>query len=116
MRLVNHIPVYLAALMVAAPAYAGFHEGDAVTLDRQPVFHVAGFGGMSAQHRAWVTQDRLDNALFLSADKSPSAVAVRRVGGAICVNVGDRNVVTADCNSAKEEGMSADQLANKWAD
>src|ERR1700680_4190667 len=114
MKVNRAIGFIAAAILSAAPAYAGFHQGDEVTLGAQPAFRVAAFDGMSAQHRAWVTQDRLDNALFLSADKSPRAVSVARMNGALCILVGGRNVITADANSAREEGLPCNALADKW--
>jgi len=75
-----------------------------------------GAEGFSAEHRAWLTQDALDNALVASADKSASAVSVERRNGALIVALGGRKVATADCNSAKAEGMTPEQLAAKWAD
>jgi hypothetical protein len=75
-----------------------------------------GAEGFSAEHRAWLAQDALDNALVASSDKSASAVTVERRNGALIVALGGRKVATADCGSAKAEGMSPEQLADKWAD
>jgi len=105
-----------AAIVSIAPAFAGFNQDNAVTLGGQQMFNLASFDGMSASHRAWVTQDRLDNALFLSADKSPSTVSVAKCNGAVCLMIGGRCVISADSNSARIENMSPWQLANKWAD
>jgi len=115
MKLNKLFALTAAALISAAPAFAGFNEGDAVTLGGQPAFHVAAAGGMSAEHRAWVTQDRLDNALFLAGDPTPSSVQVCRHNGALLIEVGGRSVVTADASSARSQGLSPSTLADKWA-
>lgn len=100
-------------LVSAAPAWAGFSQGNAVTLGGTPVFTIAGSaGGMSPDHRAWITQDRLDNALVLSADKSPACVTVSGEN----VYVGGKLVATADMNSAQLEGTTPQALAAKYAD
>jgi hypothetical protein len=100
-------------LMSAAPAWAGFSQGNSVTLGGTPVFSIAGSAnGMSPDHRAWITQDRLDNALVLSADKSANAVTVSGEN----VFLGGRLVATADLNSARLEGTSPAALAAKYAD
>lgn len=115
MKLSKALALCATGLISVAPAFAGFNQGNAVTLAGQPAFRVASFDGFSAEHRAWITQDRLDNALFLSSDKSPNAVAVQRIGGALCITVGGRNVITVDSNSASQEGISAQALADRWA-
>lgn len=100
----------LSALMALSivPARAGFNEGCTVTLGGQPIFTITRpANGFSAEHRAWISQDRLDNALFLSADHSPSAVTVERINGAWCVMVGGRCAATAD---------SGEATALQWAD
>ena len=105
-----------ALSMLISPAYAGFAIGNQVTLGGQPAFTIAGSAdGFSPDHRAWITQDRLDNALVLSSDKSPNAVNIERRNGAIVVTLGGRPVVTADGNSANIEGKPAMQLAEEWA-
>lgn len=100
-------------LVSSAPAWAGFSQGNSVTLGGTPVFSIAGSAdGMSPDHRAWISQDRLDNALVLSADKSPSAVTVSGEH----VFLGGRLVATADMNSALLEGTTPAALAAKYAD
>jgi hypothetical protein len=102
---------------VAVPAWAGFAQGNQVTMGGQPVFAIAGSAdGFSPDHRAWLAQDALDAALVLSPDKSPSAVTVNRENGAMVIMLGGRRVATADTNSAQLEGLSVHALANKWAD
>jgi hypothetical protein len=103
------------ALSGTTPALAGFSQGDAVTFNGQPAFRITSSAdGYSAEKRAWMAQDALDNALVLSSDKSPSAVSVERRNGAVIVALGGRKVATADAGSARDAGMSVDALANKW--
>lgn len=115
----NGISLLVAAAalsMVAPPAFAGFAQGNKVTMGGNPVFAIAGSAdGFSPDHRAWVTQDRLDNALVLSFDKTPSAVNVEKRNGAWTVTLGGRTVASADYNSANLEGKNAHDLANEWA-
>lgn len=100
-------------LMSVAPAFAGFSQGNAVTMGGQPVFSIAGSAqGLSPDHRAWITQDRLDNALVISSDKSPSAVTVSNEH----VYLGGLLIATADQNTASLEGTTPSALAAKWAD
>jgi len=103
--------------MVATPAWAGFAQGNQVTLGGQPAFAIAGSAeGFSPDHRAWLAQDALDNALVLANNKSASAVTVARENDACVVLLDGRRVATADANSARLEGMTVHQLADKWAD
>jgi hypothetical protein len=97
-------------------AHAGFSSGTSVNLGGQPAFQIlGGADGFTAEHRAWQTQDALDNALVLAQNRSPEAVTVSRENGAITVMLDGRRVATADANSAALENMTADQLADKWA-
>lgn len=103
--------------MLSAPAFAGFAQGNSVTMGGSPVFTISGSAdGFSPDHRAWLAQDALDNALVLAGDRSPNAVAVTRMNGAIVVTLDGRKVATADSNSANLEGTTAQALAEKWAD
>lgn len=110
--------IALATLAVGArPAFAGFAQENSVTLGGEPVFSIsADAEGYTAAHRAWLAQDALDNALVLAHNTSPSAVTVDRLNGALCVMLDGRKVATADAASANMAGLTADQLANKWAD
>jgi hypothetical protein len=105
------------SILSAAPAWAGFAQGNQVTMGGQPVFAIAGSAdGYSPDHRAWLSQDALDNALVVAGNKTASAVTVARQNGAVIVALDGRRVATADSNSARLEGLTANQLANKWAD
>lgn len=108
----------LAGLILSpvSPVFAGFHEGRSVTMGGQPVFDInAGADGYSAEHRAWLSQDRLDNALVVADNKGPDAVTVERRNGAFTVCLDGRAFATADGASAAAANMSAEQLANQWA-
>ncbi len=105
-------------LLSAAPAWAGFAQGNAVTMGGQPVFSIAGsYKGYSPDHRAWLTQDALDNSLVLANDKSASAVKTgTHINGAVVVTLDGQIVASADHHSAALEGMSPKALADRWAD
>ena len=106
-----------ALAFTAAPALAGFSQGNEVTMDGSAIFRIdCAADGFSAEHRAWLSQDALDNALVLSNDKSATAVNVEKRNGAFIVALGGRKVATADSGSSKAEGLSPQQLATKWAD
>jgi hypothetical protein len=78
-----------------------------------PIFSIlAAAEEFSPEHRAWLAQDALDNALVSSPSKGPDAVSVGRVNGAICVLLGGHKVVCADRASARMEKMSPEQLAD----
>lgn len=107
----------LAMLVPGQSAFAGFSDGVAVTMGGKQVFRVlSGADGFSAEHRAWLAQDALDNALVLSSDLSPSAVTVGKVNGACVVMVGGRTVATADAASAAAENLSPENLTAQWAE
>jgi hypothetical protein len=108
----------MAAVVLATnqPVIAGFSSGEAVTMGGNTVFQVMGSaGGFTAERRAWQTQDALDNALVLAHNRSPDAVTVGRENGAVVVLLDGRRVATADANSASLENMTAEGLADSWA-
>ncbi|MFN8654992.1 MAG: hypothetical protein U0105_01535 [Candidatus Obscuribacterales bacterium] len=95
--------IVAATVSMSAPAFAQFAKGSSVTMGNQPVFNLQAGGGFTSEKRAWITQDRLDNALVLSNDKSPSAVTIDRRNGAIIVTLGGREVVTASSEGQAQE-------------
>jgi len=98
------------------PAFAGFNQGHWVTFNGEPMFAIKGSAaGLAPERRAWIAQDKLDNALANMSDKSPSTVSVAKVNGGYTVQVGGKYILTADSQSAAMEGMSALELANAWA-
>lgn len=104
------------AATISSAAFAGFNQGDNVTLSGQPVLRIAsGAEGFSPEKRAWQAQDALDNALFLTSSPGPSSVAVCRKNGAYTLQLGGHYIATADENSARAEGLSPLQLADSWA-
>jgi hypothetical protein len=116
MKLAKYVIVALCAFGLAAPAWAEFAQGNKVTFNEEPIFSIAGSaGGYSPEHRAWLAQDALDTALVLASDRSPSAVRVERLNGAIVVTLDGRKVATADAASASLEGTTAEGLAGSWA-
>lgn len=107
----------LLASFAVPTAFAGFSEGNKVTLGGQEAFKILSSAeGFSPDQRAWQTQDALDNALVLSRNCSPDVVTVGKMNGAFVVMLDGRKVATADSGSANLEGITPEQLANKWAD
>lgn len=105
-----------AGLMAWQPAQAGFSQGDNVTMGNQSILkNMAHAGGMSGEHRAWLAQDALDNALVLASDTTPSAVTVSRENGAVVLLLDGQRFATVDAASASQANMSVDQLAQSWA-
>jgi len=112
----------VAILLIAAgfwaefPAEAGFSRGDAVTLGGEEIFRIpSSYDGFSPEHRAWVVQDNLDNALAVARNTGPVSVQVERRNGASVVTLNGRLIVTADGLSAQREGRTASDLAETWA-
>lgn len=108
--------VAVSTVVATLPASAGFNKGHYVTFHGEPLFAIKGGAyGMSPERRAWVAQDKLDNALATLSDRSPSCVNVVKVNGGYTVHVGGHYILTADGASAAMEGMSANELAHAWA-
>jgi hypothetical protein len=108
--------VALTTAVGTLPAFAGFNQGHWVTFSGEPMFSIkSGSHGLSAEKRAWVAQDNLDNALAVNPDRSPGSVQVVKVNGGYTVQVCGKYVVTADATSASMENMTALELANAWA-
>jgi len=102
--------------MTGSAAFAGFNQGDSVTFNGQPVFSIKGSaGGFLPEKRAWQAQDALDNALFVSQNPGPNCVSAIKRNGAFTLELGGHYIATADENSANAEGLSPDNLADKWA-
>ncbi len=112
--------VFALALLAsfAVPAsFAGFSNGNKVTLGGEDAFRILGSAeGFSPERRAWHAQDALDNALVRASNTAPEAVTVQRMNGAFIVALDGYKVATADGNSANMEGCAPDQLAQRWAD
>lgn len=112
--------VFALALLAsfAVPAsFAGFNNGNKVTLGGEDAFRILGSAeGFSPERRAWQTQDALDNALVRASNTAPEAVTVNKMNGAFIVMLDGQKVATADGASANMEGCSAEELAHKWAD
>lgn len=97
------------------PANAGFAKDDFVTMGDQSVMQMASADGFSGEHRAWLAQDALDNALVLATDRTPSAVTIGKENGAVTIVLDGRRVATVDANSADRANLSVDALAQQWA-
>ncbi len=112
--------IFALALLAsfAVPAsFAGFNNGNKVTLGGEDAFRILGSAeGFSPEKRAWQTQDALDNALVRASSIAPEAVTVQKMNGAFVVCLDGQKVATADGNSAQLEGCSPEALAQKWAD
>ncbi len=109
--------VLLMVSSLGAPtAFAGFPQGNNVTMGGEPVFAIRStVDGYTPEHRAQLAQDALDNALA-TADCAPALVTVERVNGAPVVEYNGHLVATADQASADAAGMpSAYDLAEDWA-
>lgn len=108
--------VAVTTLVTTLPASAGFSQGHFVTFQGEPMFAIKGGAyGLSPERRAWIAQDKLDNALANIADRSPNAVTVAKVNGGYTVQVGGHYILTADAVSATMENMSPQELATAWA-
>jgi hypothetical protein len=107
--------IIAAGLTTWQPAMAGFSQNDSVTMAGRPVFQMAGADGFSGQHRAWLAQDALDNALVAASDRSPGAVRVTTQNGAIILTLDGRRFATVDANSAASAGTTVAALAETWA-
>ncbi|MBX9723294.1 MAG: hypothetical protein K2X81_17960, partial [Candidatus Obscuribacterales bacterium] len=105
----------LLALLPAQQAFAGFNDGSSVTMGGKPVFSMAADEGFSAEHRAHITQDALDNALVVASNRTPSAVTVERSNGALIIALDGKKVATVDANSAAQANKTPEQLADDWA-
>jgi hypothetical protein len=121
MKVKKHIKVLAATIGLIASttsaAFAGFNNGDAVTMNGQDIFHIKGSAeGFSPDRRAWQAQDALDNALFVSNNRTAAAVNVARVNGAYVLQLDGHYIATADESSAQAEGIAPQALANSWAD
>lgn len=82
----------------------------------QSIFSVPAAGGLTADKRAAVVQQNLDNALVAAKDRGPSSVNITYVKGVPVITLGGYQVVTVDGASAKTAGSSPALLAKKWAD
>jgi len=105
----------ILAVSSFAPAEA-FNRGNSVTMNGNPIFHIdCGAEGYSAEKRAWQAQDALDNALFLTNNPGPDCVSVASQNGAYVLKLNGCYIATADGASAASEGMTAEGLAEAWA-
>jgi hypothetical protein len=98
-------------------ASAGFPLGNSVTMGGEPVFSIKSPAyGYTAEHRAQMAQDNLDNALATAPACSASMVKSERINGSPSLVMNGHLVATADFASADQENLTPEQLAEKWAD
>ncbi len=75
----------LASFAVPA-SFAGFANGNKVTLGGEDAFRILGSAeGFSPKDGAWHAQDALDNALVRAGNTGPGAVTVQKMNGAFIV-------------------------------
>ncbi len=99
--------------LTSLPAFAADND---IHVAGQAIFSVPAAGGMSADKRAAVIQQNLDNALVAAKDRTPSTVNITYVKGVPVITLGGYQVVTVDGASAKTAGSTPALLAKKWAD
>jgi|GEM_PF-1358369 len=120
MKINNHLRALLATGIITLGSLApvgAFNQGNSVTMNGEPIFSITSSAeGFSPEKRAWQAQDALDNALFLSSNPGPECVSVNRCNGAFTLRVNGRYVATADSASSANQGLTAQGLAEKWAD
>lgn len=79
------------------------------------IFSVPAAAGLTADKRAEIVQQNLDNALVAAKDRTPSSVTITYVKGVPVVTLGGYQVITVDSASAKSLGTTPAALATKWA-
>lgn len=79
------------------------------------IFSVPAAAGLTADKRAEIVQQNLDNALVAAKDRTPAAVTITYVKGVPVVTLGGYQVITVDSASAKSLGTTPAALATKWA-
>ena len=75
----------------------------------------ASAGGMTPTQRAASMQKNIDNALVAATDRSAQSVAVSTVNGQPVLTLGGFYIASADSASAKQLGITSQQLAQQWA-
>ncbi|MBP9092776.1 hypothetical protein KBI23_17265 [bacterium] len=106
----------LLSQSIALTPLAAMAADNDVHVAGQAIFSVPAAGGMTADKRAAVVQQNLDNALVAAKDRGPASVNITYVKGVPVITLGGYQVVTVDSASAKTAGSSPALLAKKWAD
>ncbi len=108
--------IALAQLVVLSPL-PGYAQKAAVRIAGQSVFAIpAGSGQLTADNRAQIVQQNLDNALVASTDRLPTAVKIVYVKGTPVITLGGYQVVSVDAASARADSTTPAALAQQWAD
>jgi hypothetical protein len=82
-----------------------------------PLFSIdANADGKTAAQRAAIVQKNLDNALVAAKNRSADSVRVAFQNHNPIVTLDNFYIVTADKNSAIRNGLSQEQLAERWAE
>ncbi|HEY9683883.1 MAG TPA: hypothetical protein V6C86_20035 [Oculatellaceae cyanobacterium] len=82
-----------------------------------PLFSIdANADGKTAAQRAAIVQKNLDNALVAAKNRNPDVVQVAFQNHNPIVTLDNFYIVTADKNSAIRNGLSQQQLAERWAE
>src|SRR5579885_1492271 len=118
-----YIPIALSALVtlginVSRPAKAEnvvLKQTRTITLCGDLFDIDANADRLTAEERARIVQNNLNNALIKTADRSPAAVSIRVYNNLPNVELGGFHIVTADSNSAIRANMTTMQLAEYWA-
>jgi hypothetical protein len=96
-------------------ARAGFPIGNSVTIGGTPVFSIAGsVDGYSAQKRAHLAQDALDNAIASSEKNDPDCVALKDLNGSSILTLNGQKITTVDLASATAEKKTLAELGQCW--
>lgn len=114
--LVSALTLSQTLCLSALSPLAAFAADNEIRVAGQTIFSVPAAAGMTADKRAEVIQQNLDNALVAAKDRTPSTVNISYVKGVPVVTVGGYQVVTVDSGTAKSMGTSPALLAKKWAD
>lgn len=114
--LVSALTLSQTLCLSALSPLAALAADNEIRVAGQTIFSVPAAAGMTADKRAEVIQQNLDNALVAAKDRTPSTVNISYVKGVPVVTVGGYQVVTVDSGTAKSMGTSPALLAKKWAD
>lgn len=106
----------LSQTLLAFTPLSALAQDNQIRVAGTSVFSVPAAGGMTAEKRAEVIQQNLDNALVAAKDKTPAAVNITYVKGVPVVTLGGYQVVTVDSASAKASNTTPALLAKQWAD
>lgn len=108
--------IVLSQTLLVSPLAVLAADGYVRIAGETVITNKVGTGGMTAEKRAEIIQQQLDNALVATKDRSPSSVSIIYVKGSPVITLGGYRVVTVDADSAKAAGTTPALLAKRWAD